>query len=198
MGKQSDFERNDNDFYPTPEGREDLRHFLRPKGFTTFAEPCGEPDEDINVELESSRDSKCVFRGDNRTTRTHWHANQFQRMPKETSPTRRIKRHLLHPLIVHLSSVAPSWLLIDSGLDGTPTISPVSHILHDHRADSVDSSGLRTPRTPEKTIFVGIGSTPNTKARPSFTDAHHEPGNSLISHSLRVMPSPGAQRSSSN
>ena len=109
---------------------------------------------------------------DTRTGRTHYCKPIQQAERNITNPPH--SRHLLHPLIVHLSSIAPSWLLIDADWMHTkqaiPYLPACTTIVPIGRLKWFEDSKLTG-----KDNFVGIGSTPNTKARPSFTDAHHEP-----------------------
>jgi hypothetical protein len=127
MGKRSDFERIDNDLYPTPlKGVLPLLPLLKAEGFRTFAEPCGEPNS-ILVQTLESHGFKCVYAGDKRTgqdalARTNY--NDCERII--TNPPH--KREWLHPLIEHLASVAPSWLLIDSDWWHTRQSAPFSHL----------------------------------------------------------------------
>ena len=56
MGKRSDFERINNDLYPTPlKGVLPLLPLLKAERFRTFAVPCGEPNSILVQTLEISR-----------------------------------------------------------------------------------------------------------------------------------------------
>jgi hypothetical protein len=115
MGKRSNFERRDRDFYPTPPAAvTPLLPHLDP--YVSFDEPCAgnaalvdilestgricssmsdiEP-QMSQIERKDAFDiKKCV--GDTFVTNPPW------------------DRNILHPLITHLSSIAPTWLLFDS------------------------------------------------------------------------------------
>jgi hypothetical protein len=112
MNKRTpDFKRKPSDFYPTPPPAVDpLRPFLEAEKFSTFAEPCNGND-DLTRVLESFG-LKCVYRGDIRKGKDallQTHFNGAERII--TNPPH--SRDMLHPLIAHLSGIAPSWLLID-------------------------------------------------------------------------------------
>ena len=113
MGKRSPgFKRKPSDFYPTPpKGVKPLRPFLEAEGIITFAEPCNGNDN-LTRELESFG-LKCVYRGDIRKGKDALLQTSFNGAERNiTNPPH--SRHLLHPLIVHLSNIAPSWMLVDA------------------------------------------------------------------------------------
>jgi len=109
MGKRSDFPRIDRDFYPTPYEAVIplLSHLKIPTGFD---EPCyGDGDlarhlwknghvcmaeSDIKGGVDALSIDQCL--GDCFITNPPW------------------DRKILHPLILHLSSIAPTWLLFDA------------------------------------------------------------------------------------
>jgi hypothetical protein len=115
MGKRSNFERVERDFYPTPrEAVFPLLPHLEPG--TVFAEPCA-GDGALVQHLESFG-HRCVWASDiepkSSTVFTH---DVFQHTDTEashfiTNPP--WARSILHPLIEHLSSMRPSWLLFDA------------------------------------------------------------------------------------
>ena len=174
MGKRSDFERKPSDFYPTPpKGVKPLRPFLEAEGITTFAETCN-GDDALTRELECFGFLTCVYRGDISTGKDALLQTHFNNADRNiTNPPH--TRHLLHPLIVHLSRIAPSWLLIDADWMHTkqaiPYLPSCTTIVTIGRLKWFEDSKFIAA----KIIFVGIGSTPITNARSSFTDAHHEP-----------------------
>jgi hypothetical protein len=115
MGKRSDFERKPRDFYPTPiEAVRPLLPHLFPN--TYFDEPCAgngalvehlesfghrclgksdiEPQADHVEKIDAFDLCKCA--GDNYISNPPW------------------DRKILHPLIIHLSDLAPTWLLFDA------------------------------------------------------------------------------------
>lgn len=131
MGKRSDFERRPRDFYPTPyEAVVPLLAHLRPG--TKFDEPCcGDGDlvrhlikhemaigtaSDIEPGMAWARKrdaletSFCM--GDCFITNPPWN------------------RKILHPLIQHLSAIAPTWLLFDANWLFTRQAAPFLPYLH--------------------------------------------------------------------
>mgnify|MGYP003642326114 FL=1 len=109
MGKRSDFERRDRDFYPTPleAARPLLRHL--PSG-THFHEPCS-GDGDLIRHLEESG-HKCVVSGDIVTGQDALDIKGTVAEVFITNPP--WDRKILHPLITILSSIRPTYLLFDA------------------------------------------------------------------------------------
>lgn len=116
MGKRSDFERRERDFYPTPrEAVAPLLPYLRPA--TSFIEPCA-GDGALVRTLEDSGHS-CwlavdiepqhprILRGDAMAVRTNPSLDCFITNPPWD-------RSALHPIITHLAAQAPTWLLFDA------------------------------------------------------------------------------------
>lgn len=128
MGKRSDFERAPRDYYPTPlEAVRPLLMHLKPA--TRFVEPCA-GDGRLSNHLMSAG---------------HHLVEQFDIEPQHPvvragdalqeviDPTWRVDcfitnppwgRKVLHPLIVHLSDQAPTWLLFDADWMHTKQAAP--------------------------------------------------------------------------
>ena len=118
MGKRSNFARRERDFYPTPlEAVFPLLHHLAPG--TRFIEPCA-GDGRLSNHLMSAGHHlidqydieprhPTVGMGDALSARIDpsWGASCFITNPPWD-------RKVLHPLIVHLSDQAPTWLLFDA------------------------------------------------------------------------------------
>lgn len=115
MGKRSNFERRERDYYPTPlDAVKPLLPHLKPR--TYFLEPCAggghlidhltaaghicvgawdlEPQRD-DIEKRDALETEC-FSGNCYITNPPW------------------ARELLHPLIIRLSEQLPTWLLFDA------------------------------------------------------------------------------------
>jgi hypothetical protein len=109
MGKRSNFERREADFYPTPRAAVvPLIPYLH--GIRTFAEPCA-GDGALVRHLESFG-LRCIYAGDIRSGQDalavddYGDANAIITNPPYT-------RELMHRLIAHFLPIAPTWLLID-------------------------------------------------------------------------------------
>lgn len=115
MGKRSNFARNARDFYPTPRPAVyPLQPHIEPG--TTFVEPCAGDGALIDhlqciglrcrgaLDLHPLRED--VAKGDALQLRS-CAARCFITNPPWT-------RDVLHQLIVHLSNIAPTWLLMDA------------------------------------------------------------------------------------
>ena len=133
MGKRSNFERREADFYPTPRAAVlPLIPYLR--GIHTFAEPCA-GDGALVRHLESFG-LRCVYAGDIRTGQDalaldHYSAADaiITNPPYRYSTDRPRTRRLLHDLIKHFLGTfpaAPFWLLID--LDWVATLQAVPYL----------------------------------------------------------------------
>lgn len=115
MGKRSDFPRRDRDFYPTPaEAVRPLLPHLAPG--TRFAEPCA--GDGALVDHLTAAGHVCARARDIEPRRA-----DIERNDALTTLTGNIdcfitnppwSRDVLHPLIVHLSDQAPTWLLFDA------------------------------------------------------------------------------------
>jgi hypothetical protein len=114
MGKRSDFARVPRDFYPTPEAavRPLLAH-LAPG--TRFVEPCA--GDGALVDSLTAAGHVCVMESDIEPQRSMLQADALTLRYVSldciiTNPP--WDRKVLHPLIVHLSDQAPTWLLFDA------------------------------------------------------------------------------------
>lgn len=114
MGKRSEFQRRERDFYPTPaEAVAPLLRHLSPG--TRFAEPCA--GDGALVDHLTAAGHVCVWESDIAPQRSMMEADAFAlRFVSQdciiTNPP--WDRKVLHPLIVHLSGQAPTWLLFDA------------------------------------------------------------------------------------
>jgi hypothetical protein len=120
MGKRSNFERCEADFYPTPYAAVvPLIPHLR--GVRTFAEPCC-GDRALVSHLESFG-LCCVYAGDIATGQdalaldTYGGADAIISNPPYT-------REAMHRLISHFHRIAPTWLLIDYDWAATKQAAP--------------------------------------------------------------------------
>jgi hypothetical protein len=121
MGKRSDFERRDNDFYPTPlEAVPPLIPYLR--GIRTFAEPCaGEGDLIRHLESFGLRcvDSGDISTGQDALARDHYDADAIITNPP-------YKRAVGRKLVRHFTTLStPAWLLLRQGVASTIWMSPL-------------------------------------------------------------------------
>jgi hypothetical protein len=120
MGKRSNFERREADFYPTPRAAVvPLIPYLR--GIRSFAEPCA-GDGDLVRHLESFG-LRCVSQGDIRTGHDALAADCYGAADAIiTNPP--YTRELMHRLIAHFSRIAPTWLLLESDWAQTKQAAP--------------------------------------------------------------------------
>lgn len=114
MGKRSDFARLPRDFYPTPaEAVRPLLAHLAPG--TRFVEPCA--GDGALVDHLTAAGHVCVWESDIEPQRSMLQADALalHYVSQDciiTNPP--WDRKVLHPLIVHLSDQAPTWLLFDA------------------------------------------------------------------------------------
>jgi hypothetical protein len=126
MGKRSNFERREADFYPTPRAAVlPLIPYLRASGIRTFAEPCA-GDGALVRHLESFG-LRCVYAGDissgqDALALDHYGAIDaiITNPPYDTAH----RRKLMHALIEHFQRIAPTWLLIDYDWSATKQAAP--------------------------------------------------------------------------
>jgi hypothetical protein len=129
MGKRSDFERRPRDFYPTPaEAVRPLLAHLSPG--TRYAEPCA-GNADLIRHLDAAGHI-CRYAYDiepqhNRVAKLDAldHRPCAKTFPFDcfiTNPP--WDRKVLHPLIIHLSDQAPTWLLFDADWAHTRQAAP--------------------------------------------------------------------------
>lgn len=115
MGKRSDFERRPRDFYPTPATAvAPLLPHLEPA--THFAEPCA--GDGALIDALTAHGHICLHASDIEPRRAGILQADALDGPWSgfdtfiTNPP--WDRKVLHPLIVHLSDQAPTWLLFDA------------------------------------------------------------------------------------
>lgn len=121
MGKRSNFERRDKDFYPTtdPKALRGMADIWRGQGVKTFAEPCA--GDGALMDLLHDIDMICVWQSDiaPQTDRVealdgfnlkHHHVMYCDAII--TNPP--WSRPELHALIQHFQNLRPTWLLFDA------------------------------------------------------------------------------------
>ena len=120
MGKRSNFERREADFYPTPRAAVvPLIPYLR--GIRSFAEPCA-GDGALVRHLEGFG-LRCVYAGDIRTGQDALALDHYGAIDAIiTNPP--YTRDLMHRLIEHFQRIAPTWLLLDSDWASTKQAAP--------------------------------------------------------------------------
>jgi hypothetical protein len=129
MGKRSNFERRDADFYPTPRAAVvPLIPYLR--GVKTFAEPC--VGNGALVRHLEEFGLRCAYCGDIRTGQDALLLDHYGEADAIiTNPP--YTRDLMHRLIAHFQRVSPTWLLLDldwaSTRQATPFLSQCSDIV---------------------------------------------------------------------
>jgi hypothetical protein len=124
MGKRSNFERREADFYPTPRAAVvPLIPYLR--GIKTFAEPCA-GDGDLVRHLESFG-LRCVYSGDIRAGQDALERADYGDADVIiTNPP--WLRDVMHRLIAHLQNIRPIWVLLDADWAHTKQAAPfLSH-----------------------------------------------------------------------
>tara|TARA_Y100000389_G_C17466490_1_gene526149 strand:- start:2909 stop:3436 length:528 start_codon:yes stop_codon:yes gene_type:complete len=118
MGKRSDYERVERDFYPTPiEAVIPLMTHL-PKEFT-FSEPCAGDGRLVDhIETLGGDGVTCTHKSDiepNGESITQMNVFDYKvRNEKLVITNPPWDRKLLHPIIDHFSRQAPTWLLFDA------------------------------------------------------------------------------------
>ncbi len=114
MGKRSQFERVERDFYPTPyEAVLPLLPHLPPR--TQFIEPCC-GDGALIRHLEANG-HECIQATDiepRMEGASKRHFLEYSGIPGIFITNPPWSRPILHPLIRHLSGIAPTWLLFDA------------------------------------------------------------------------------------
>ena len=119
MGKRSNFERVERDFYPTPLPA--VKALIPHIDFiTNFIEPCA--GDGSLVDLLESYDKKCVFKSDIEPRREDIHkcdaldisAGLYDSEAEVIITNPPWDRSLLHPMIMHFVSLKPTWLLFDA------------------------------------------------------------------------------------
>jgi hypothetical protein len=140
MGKRSNFERREADFYPTPRAAVlPLIPFLR--GIRTFAEPCA-GDGDLVRHLKEFG-LRCVYAGDIRTGQDALQRDDYGAADVIISNPP-WSRDLMHRLISHFQSIRPAWLLLDADWAHTkqavPFLPHTSHIVAVGRQKWIEGS----------------------------------------------------------
>ena len=123
MGKRSNFERKERDFYPTPESA--VLPLLKHIDQVRFIEPC--VGQMHLVDILEKHGNICVTAMDIAFFHDGWHNRNFDIFVGDatTSPPSDYTfdyyitnppwdRKILHPLIEKLSSIKPTWLLFDA------------------------------------------------------------------------------------
>jgi len=115
MGKRSEFQRRDRDFYPTPEeGILPLLPHLEEK--FTFIEPCAGNGQ-LVMFLMKYKDGDCWVQSDiepqDSSVEKRNVLDIFSK-PEYYITNPPWERKLLHQIIEHLSDLAPTWLLFDA------------------------------------------------------------------------------------
>jgi hypothetical protein len=120
MGKRSNFERREADFYPTPrDAVVPLIPYLR--GIRSFAEPCA-GDGALVRHLEGFG-LRCLYAGDIRTGQDALELDHYG--PADaiiTNPP--YTRKLMHRMIAHFQRILPTWLLLDADWASTRQAAP--------------------------------------------------------------------------
>jgi len=115
MGKRSDFQRRDRDFYPTPE--EAVLPLLdHIENYFTFVEPCA-GDGQLTMLLMKYKDCNCWLQSDIEPQDSSVEKRNVLDIfakPEYYITNPPWERKLLHQIIEHLSDLAPTWLLFDA------------------------------------------------------------------------------------
>ena len=115
MGKRSEFQRRDRDFYPTPEeGILPLLPLLEEK--FTFIEPCAGNGQ-LVMFLMKYKDGDCWVQSDiepQDSSVDKRNVLDIFSKPEYYITNPPWERKLLHQIIEHLSDLAPTWLLFDA------------------------------------------------------------------------------------
>jgi hypothetical protein len=139
IGKRSDFERKPRDFYPTPAAAVAPLIPHLPQAWFAYHEPCAGDYALVKHIAALAPHALCLEAGDVEPQ----HAAVIKRDAMDarmchgemfiTNPP--WDRKVLHPLIAHLSSIAPTWLLIDA--DWMHTIQAGPYLKHCVRIVSI-------------------------------------------------------------
>ena len=120
MGKRSNFERREADFYPTPRAAVvPLIPYLR--CIRSFAEPCAGNGALVRHLEEFAL--RCVYAGDIRSGQDALGLDDYGEIDAIiTNPP--WSRDLMHRLIAHFLPIAPTWLLLDADWAHTKQAAP--------------------------------------------------------------------------
>ena len=132
MGKRSNFERRERDYYRTPEeALIPLLPFIDQISFT-FIEPCA-GDGTLTMLLKKYTDGTCLYQSDiepqgfNIITKD---VLDIDDKPEYYITNPPWDRKILHPIIEHLSNLSPTWLLFDADWIHTRQSRPYQERLH--------------------------------------------------------------------
>jgi hypothetical protein len=150
MGKRSSFERNPRDFYKTPRAAIVPLVPHLPTELTTYHEPCAGDGALVHGLNALAPQMHCMYASDiepqegwivrhNALDLTACVGTMFITNPPWD-------RSILHPLIMHLSDIAPTWLLIDADWAHTgqsaPFLKRCSHIVSIGRVKWIEGSTM--------------------------------------------------------
>src|SRR4029077_4488865 len=124
MGKRSNFERREADFYPTPRAAVvPLIPHLR--GIRTFAEPCA-GEGDLVRHLESFG-LRCVYAGDITAGQDALARAGYGAIAAIVTnpPFSKKSIPLLRRLIAHFQNIAPTWLLLRMAMAANEWMAPL-------------------------------------------------------------------------
>ncbi len=120
MGKRSNFERREADFYPTPSAAV-VPLIPQLRGIRSFVEPCA-GDGALVRHLEDFG-LRCVYAGDIRTGQDALALDHYGAADAIiTNPP--WSRDLMHRLIAHFENIRPTWLLLDADWAHTKQAAP--------------------------------------------------------------------------
>ena len=126
MGKRSNFERREADFYPTPRAAVlPLIPYIRASGIRAFAEPCAGVGALVR-HLESFG-LRCVYSGDISGGQDALAVDHYGAADAIITNPPHI-RDLMHRLIGHFQRIAPTWLLLET--DWVSTLQAVPYLGH--------------------------------------------------------------------
>lgn len=114
MGKRSDFIRKEKDYYPTIDKKAALSLLPHIQGINTYIEPCYGGGHLVRL-LDEHTHLKCVGFSDIQTGTDALNLTWEELNGADiilTNPS--WSRHILHPLIMNLKELAPTYLLFDS------------------------------------------------------------------------------------
>ena len=119
MGKRSEFERVEKDYYPTPAKAVEPLVWHLPEVFT-FAEPCAGDGRLIHHIQQSRPRAECVMAIDIEPRSIDILQGDALTYPVQAFSADYIitnppwSRDILHPMIERFSAIAPTWLLFDA------------------------------------------------------------------------------------
>lgn len=130
MGKRSDFTRRPMDAYQTIDPKAVRRLLPHLHGVRTFAEPCC--GEGYLIDHLQSAGLKCAYANDISVGSDALATTHFGPIDAIiTNPP--WTREILHPMIRHFQSIAPTWLLFDADWSHTgqsaPFLAQCSHVV---------------------------------------------------------------------